>query len=927
MRRKSLKRLLAFVMTMCMVFALVVPTTAADVTADGVVTDDTVTDGATGSENANATVSIYLEKTVYNLGEELAAVVWINTQSETENGISHGTTPDRISGYDPWTVGEQVVTVYYREYAQTFTVTVQDNAEDTGEVLDINIELNRDTYAIGEDIDAIVRGTRINANGEVEGFSSVNYTVTGYDPWMVGEQKIVISYGGYSYQFIVWVTEGEDVVSGTLEVYSNREIYYVGEELDLTVRYIENGMVIRELTREEYIIEGYDPYVAGDQEVRVIYADRVFALMVYVEGNGETNPPSAGDDLNGYVVGIRLNKTTYEIGESIDAVVYGKTYGADGNINEFTTTNFTVAGYDPYAPGTQVIQLSYADYSCEYTVTVVEKSGGENDIALEVYSNRDVYRIGEELDLTVMYYTADGMAVKVSREEYVVEGYDPYVAGDQEVRVIYADRVFTLMVYVEGEAVERVLESIRVDLNKDIYYVGEALDITVWACYSDGSVVTLSEAVDGKDGYIIDGYDPYVIGGQAVFIIYQGYEYVLKVSVVENGEGGGDTNAPIKAYSNRDVYYIGEELDITVEYYTADGMVVELTRDEYIVEGYDPYVTGEQEVRVIYGDTVVTFMVYVEGEAETEPPTDKPVDPVEPENPVPLELCVDFNEIVYYVGDELDITVYVRYSDGTERVVEDYRYTGFDSSKAGECYVTVYWGDFTCELHTRIENREDVGPTEPSVEEAVIYASDATTFTGSQEKIAISIRNNPGIAGYKIRVRYDNTVLTPVGIEAGDIALSGITSNIQDASADLSNLEFVSVVGYDSANVTGDGVLFYIIFDVAEDAAEGVRCDIILESNDLTDQMGEDVAFTLDDGFLDVLAALYGDANGDGEINTKDLVLMSQYVSGYEGNEYDSVFMKLGDVYKDGRINTKDMVLLSRYLADWQDVELGKAAQ
>ncbi len=62
----------------------------------------------------------------------------------------------------------------------------------------------------------------------------------------------------------------------------------------------------------------------------------------------------------------------------------------------------------------------------------------------------------------------------------------------------------------------------------------------------------------------------------------------------------------------------------------------------------------------------------------------------------------------------------------------------------------------------------------------------------------------------------------------------------------------------------------------------------------------------------------YGDANSDGEIDVKDVVLLVQHLAGWSA----SVDEALSDCNGDGKINIKDVVLLAQYLASW-DVILG----
>jgi hypothetical protein len=62
-----------------------------------------------------------------------------------------------------------------------------------------------------------------------------------------------------------------------------------------------------------------------------------------------------------------------------------------------------------------------------------------------------------------------------------------------------------------------------------------------------------------------------------------------------------------------------------------------------------------------------------------------------------------------------------------------------------------------------------------------------------------------------------------------------------------------------------------------------------------------------------------GDANGDGELNMDDVVILSKYAAGY------SVELSLGaNTNGDDKINLSDAVHLARFLAEWDNIELSQ---
>ena len=64
--------------------------------------------------------------------------------------------------------------------------------------------------------------------------------------------------------------------------------------------------------------------------------------------------------------------------------------------------------------------------------------------------------------------------------------------------------------------------------------------------------------------------------------------------------------------------------------------------------------------------------------------------------------------------------------------------------------------------------------------------------------------------------------------------------------------------------------------------------------------------------------ALRGDANGDGEINNRDAMILDRYVAGWAGYEERIADMDALDLSGDGQVNNRDAMILDRYVAGWQ---------
>jgi len=67
---------------------------------------------------------------------------------------------------------------------------------------------------------------------------------------------------------------------------------------------------------------------------------------------------------------------------------------------------------------------------------------------------------------------------------------------------------------------------------------------------------------------------------------------------------------------------------------------------------------------------------------------------------------------------------------------------------------------------------------------------------------------------------------------------------------------------------------------------------------------------------------MYGDVNGDGVIDSKDMVLLAQYLAEWAVT-LNAEQLEAADVYKDGVVDIKDAVKLAQYLAGWSNIILG----
>ena len=207
-------------------------------------------------------------------------------------------------------------------------------------------------------------------------------------------------------------------------------------------------------------------------------------------------------------------------------------------------------------------------------------------------SNKESYEIGDELDITVTAHYSNGDTAIVS--EYEVSGFNNRTPGEQVVTITYGDVSTTVTVVVNPAH----LVSISVVNNKESYDLGEELDLTVTATYSDETSKTVTE-------YDVTGYDNQTPGTQTVVVTYEGQSETVEI-VVNTPVITGLTVTDNKASTG---YEVGDDLDLTVMANYSNHVSYAVT--DYEVTGFDNYDIGTQTIAIKYEEQSATLDVLV----------------------------------------------------------------------------------------------------------------------------------------------------------------------------------------------------------------------------------------------------------------------------------------------------------------------------
>lgn len=223
---------------------------------------------------------------------------------------------------------------------------------------------------------------------------------------------------------------------------------------------------------------------------------------------------------------------------------------------------------------------------------------------------------------------------------------------------------------------------------------------------------------------------------------------------------------------------------------------------------------------------------------------------------------------------------------------------------------------YTCEVCQESYEEEWVNV----VSEGIVSVGGAAPDVGETVTIPVNIIENPGIAGFTFRVNYDKRVLTPKEITSGDLITSGnFTSNLEQGIP-VSELDKVIVHWNTESNITGDGTLFNVVFDVSSTATEGQYAIWLeYENGDITNQNLDDVMPTVLANAITIADVIRGDVNLDRVVDQRDGVLLSRYIGGWKLDFTDKQ-KQAANVYGDSNINSKDGVRLSQLLVGYENL-------
>ncbi len=468
-------------------------------------------------------------KTKYQYGESLnligGTVQKIMASNAVTTAVALTDSSVNVSAFNPNQIGTQVINVTYEGFTKNFGVIVEDSIQ--------SIEIKtkpKVSYKYGEELD--ITGGEINVIRS-SGVTTVAITksmVSGYNPEILGNQELTVTYEGKQAKYTVNV---QDYIKDIVIVKPNKLIYKLNETKDLTGGQVQAVMSSGTatspvaMTDSQVVVTGYNTTSVGVKTITVQYKGFTKTFDITVE-----------DNLSGMIIKTLPTKLDYKYGESLDltggTIEVTKESGAKEIIN---MTSSMVSGYNSKTIGNQILTVTYEGITQQFSVNVKDYI-----TKLKVIPpTKTKYEYGEDIDLTggkVSLVTASGKIEEtVDLTASMISGFESKKEGTQNINVSYKgfDSSFNINVKDTIKAI-----SMASMPNKTSYKYGEDIDVTGATIYvvKTSGIYTINVTKD-----MISGYSPNTSGNQSITVTYAGLKtnfivYVEKKVVLE------DTNNP-----------------------------------------------------------------------------------------------------------------------------------------------------------------------------------------------------------------------------------------------------------------------------------------------------------------------------------------------------------------------------------------------
>lgn len=473
-------------------------------------------------------------KTTYIEGQELdltGGELLYTSEDGTETTIAMTDPEVSVTGYDKTKVGEQTLTVAYKNEKATFAVTVKEKSVASIEVTKAPsptpaIEGQAQTNYIEGQVFGVQDDGKLKVNYDnntSEEFAITEDMVTAPDMNKVGDIEVTVNYKEKTTTYPITI-EAKQIMS--IAAVPNKVEPKVGTTFDPSIVTVKasynNGLSDERPLTEAMLNTMPDMNKLGEQVLTITYEGKTTTLTVNV--------------IDKELVGIEMEKTPDKI-EFIEGTAFSAAGGKitlkyDNNTTETKDLEDAMCtGYDMKKVGEQTVTVTYDKFTTTFKIVVKEKS--VTAIEMSAMPKKTDYIEAQDLDVT-------GAAIKVSYDNGTTaviavtadmcSGYDMNKVGDgQKVTVTYGGKTTEFTINIQAKTLTGIAVS-KVPQNE--YLKGDKLNLKdgeITLKYDNGKSETL--AMTDK-AVKVTGYDADKLGTQTLTVTYEGKTVTFDVKVI-----------------------------------------------------------------------------------------------------------------------------------------------------------------------------------------------------------------------------------------------------------------------------------------------------------------------------------------------------------------------------------------------------------
>ena len=808
-----------------------------------------------------------------------------------------------VTGYSNTTTGTKTLTVTHEGKTDTFTVSV---VAKSATKIEVTTKPTKTSYIQNyENLNLTggkIKVTYNDTSTETIDMTDSNVTVTGFDNTTTGTKTLTVTYKNKTTTFTVSVVaksiskiEVTSNPSKTTYIQNYETLNLAGGKIKAT--YNDTSTEIIDMTNTNVSVTGFSNTTLGDVTLTVTYKSKTTTFTVSVVAKSATKiEVTSRPTKTKYIT----NYETLNLAGGTIKVTYNDT---TTETISMTDSNVSVTGFTNNTLGDVTLTVTYKGKTTTFYVTIVDRTA----IKLEVITlpNKTTYiESYEKLNLyggiiKVTYNNETSSTINMIDPGVEVTGFNNTKVGKNTLTITYKNVSTTFEVTIVAKSITKI--EVTSNPSKTTYIQNyETLNLAggkIKATYND----TSTEIIDMTNTNVsVAGFSNTTLGDVTLTVTYKSKTTTFKVSIVTKLATKIEvTTKPTKTsyiQNYEDLNLTGGKIKVT--YNDNSTETINMTDSNVTVTGFDNTTTGTKTLTVSYKDKTTTFTVTVVAKSITK-----------------IEITSNPSKTTYIQNyEKLNLSggkIKATYNDTSTETIDmtntNVSVTGFSNSTVGEKTLTVTYKEKTATFTVTIVAKSITKIEVSSLPTKTSYIQNKDTLN---------------LSGGKIKATYNDTSTETINMTDEDVIVTGfsnttlgevtltVTYKSKTTTFKVTIVDKVTLKetfinkGYKAKDNYIHG---FELGELLTDLKNTIKLDY--QTNGKT-KVATGIEFKYNIETL--IAVVYGDLNGDGIINSADLLRMRQHLLNL--NPLTGAYKEAGLIENKTTINSADLLRIRQHL-------------